>query len=200
MRKTKEETEVSIEKILNAAEKVFLQRGYSAARIEEIAKKAGMSKGGIFWHFENKAALFKAICQRAINRLKEFFSEENSSDILENYRKITIRIQKDSAFEVLLLLSIVQQNKEISEKYLKDLYKEIATIFEDALKKFEIAKQRGELKEEINPKDVLFQIVLTLCGFSRIKELQAILGPVVNFLDPEAVINNLFKGLKLSKT
>ncbi|MCX7727542.1 MAG: hypothetical protein N2053_11925, partial [Chitinispirillaceae bacterium] len=132
----------------------------------------------------------------SINRLKDFFSEENSSDILENYRRITVRIQKDSAFEVLLLLSIVQQNKEISERYLKDLYKEIATIFEDALKKFEISKQKGELKEEINPKDVLFQIVLTLCGFSRVRELQAILGPVVNFLDPEAVINNLFKGLK----
>lgn len=47
--------------ILSAAEKTFLDAGYGAATMEEIAKRAGMSKKTLYQHFPDKAAVFEAM-------------------------------------------------------------------------------------------------------------------------------------------
>ena len=45
--------------IIDAAIEVFGERGLSGARLEDIAKRAGVSKGTIYLYFPNKEALFK---------------------------------------------------------------------------------------------------------------------------------------------
>ena len=47
--------------ILSAAEKTFLDAGYGAATMEEIARHAGMSKKTLYQHFPDKAAVFEAM-------------------------------------------------------------------------------------------------------------------------------------------
>lgn len=47
--------------ILSAAEETFLNAGYGAATMEEIAKRAGMSKKTLYQHFPDKAAVFEAM-------------------------------------------------------------------------------------------------------------------------------------------
>ncbi len=47
--------------ILTAAEKTFLDAGYGAATMEEIARRAGMSKKTLYQHFPDKAAVFEAM-------------------------------------------------------------------------------------------------------------------------------------------
>lgn len=44
--------------ILQAARGCFAERGYHETRIAEIAARAGLSKGAIYWHFEGKRELF----------------------------------------------------------------------------------------------------------------------------------------------
>lgn len=46
----------------------MLQRGYQAARVAEIAAEAGLSKGAVYFHFENKRALVQALVQREFDR------------------------------------------------------------------------------------------------------------------------------------
>lgn len=46
--------------ILRAALDIFLERGYKAARLEDIARSAGCTKGTIFLYYAGKAELFKA--------------------------------------------------------------------------------------------------------------------------------------------
>jgi AcrR family transcriptional regulator len=48
-------------KILGAARKVFGDRGFGHATVEEIAAGAGVSNGALYHHFANKQELFKAI-------------------------------------------------------------------------------------------------------------------------------------------
>ena len=48
-------------KILDAARKVFGDRGFGQATIEEIAGAAGVSNGALYHHFATKQELFKAI-------------------------------------------------------------------------------------------------------------------------------------------
>ncbi len=47
--------------ILRAARAVFIERGYLAARVDDVAKRAGLSKGAVYFYFKNKRALFDAL-------------------------------------------------------------------------------------------------------------------------------------------
>lgn len=52
--------------LISAALDVFVERGFAAARLDEIAARAGVSKGTLYLYFENKQALFMAVVQEAI--------------------------------------------------------------------------------------------------------------------------------------
>jgi AcrR family transcriptional regulator len=52
--------------ILDAALKVFAQKGFAAARMDDIAKAAGVTKGTIYLYFENKEAVFKSLVRETV--------------------------------------------------------------------------------------------------------------------------------------
>jgi AcrR family transcriptional regulator len=54
------------ERILQAAIEVFGERGYQAASMDEIARRAGSSKGGVYFHFPNKQAIFEALISELV--------------------------------------------------------------------------------------------------------------------------------------
>lgn len=64
MRRTKAEALETRQAILEAAERVFFERGVSATSLEEIARAAGVTRGAIYWHFRNKSEIFEAIHDR----------------------------------------------------------------------------------------------------------------------------------------
>lgn len=57
------------EDIVNAAEGIFLSKGFESASIEEIAKGAGISKGAFYLHFATKIEVAEALRDRFIARL-----------------------------------------------------------------------------------------------------------------------------------
>jgi AcrR family transcriptional regulator len=52
--------------ILDAALKVFADKGYAGARMDDIARRAGVTKGTIYLYFENKEAVFKTLVRDSI--------------------------------------------------------------------------------------------------------------------------------------
>jgi len=52
--------------IVQAALAVFAERGFAAARLDEIARRAGVSKGALYLYFETKEDLFRAVVDQAI--------------------------------------------------------------------------------------------------------------------------------------
>ena len=66
--------------ILSAAEIEFARYGLPGARVAEIAKNAGVTKGLIFHYFESKEHLFEAVLFKASAPLREAFKEIQSSD------------------------------------------------------------------------------------------------------------------------
>ncbi len=54
------------EEIISAALEVFADRGFAATKLEEVARRAGVTKGTIYLYFENKEALFKALIRQTI--------------------------------------------------------------------------------------------------------------------------------------
>jgi AcrR family transcriptional regulator len=55
--------------ILDAAMKVFAHKGFAAARMDDIAREAGVTKGTIYLYFENKEAVFKSLVREAVGTM-----------------------------------------------------------------------------------------------------------------------------------
>ena len=53
--------------ILDAALQEFSQAGYAGARMDDIALRAGLSKGGLYAHFPSKEAVFVALLERNLS-------------------------------------------------------------------------------------------------------------------------------------
>jgi len=64
-RHTKAQAEQTREAILDAAEKVFYERGVARSTLEEVARVAGVTRGAIYWHFRDKLDLFLTLNERA---------------------------------------------------------------------------------------------------------------------------------------
>ncbi|MCD2511867.1 TetR/AcrR family transcriptional regulator [Comamonas endophytica] len=65
--------------LLDAALDLFVQKGYAATRVEEVAARAGVSKGTLFLYFPSKEDLFKAVVRENIaGRFSEWQLELDS--------------------------------------------------------------------------------------------------------------------------
>ncbi|MEY4592741.1 MAG: hypothetical protein RIR18_1636, partial [Pseudomonadota bacterium] len=71
VRKTKEEAEKTRQQIIAAARNVFHEHGVSNASLSQVAVAAGVTRGAVYWHFEDKAALFYALHQETFQPLLE---------------------------------------------------------------------------------------------------------------------------------
>jgi len=198
MRRTKEDTELSKIRILNAAEEVFCQAGYSGAKMTEIAQLTGMTKGAIFWHFESKANLFLAVQTRSVARLREIFDAAFSAPdpIMEKFRKALLKLRKDKAFEVLLSLGLgSEESGSVPSELLFEVHKNIAAILELARMNIEKARQNGEIHADTDFYDILSPLLLIMGGFGKMTEIKKILGALAGSVDGDKAINALFKGL-----
>jgi TetR/AcrR family acrAB operon transcriptional repressor len=71
VRKTKEEAQVTRERILDTAELLFHAQGVSATSLQEVAAGAGVTRGAVYWHFSDKADLFNAMMERVCLPMEE---------------------------------------------------------------------------------------------------------------------------------
>lgn len=64
VRRTKEDAEATRSSLLDAAERVFYDKGVSRASLADIAQAAGATRGAVYWHFKDKVDLFGAMMDR----------------------------------------------------------------------------------------------------------------------------------------
>jgi AcrR family transcriptional regulator len=57
------------DEILSAALEIFTENGFAAARVEDIAKRAGLSKGAVYLYFESKEAMLKALVEQSAGQV-----------------------------------------------------------------------------------------------------------------------------------
>ena len=116
VRKTKEEAEKTRQEIIEAARAVFHRDGVGRATMEKIAKEAGVTRGAVYWHFADKAALFFAMREDVFVPLTErtdsfLFSakfENNPLDAIEASLLEFFRVLEDcpvvcELFEIMIL-------------------------------------------------------------------------------------------------
>lgn len=78
-RKTKEEAQQTRIQLLEAAERLFSERGVANTTLNDIATAAGLTRGAIYWHFQNKTDLIHALWDQVALPLHESFAELEQS-------------------------------------------------------------------------------------------------------------------------
>lgn len=95
VRRTKEDALATRDSILDAAELLFVEQGVSGTTLQHIATAAGVTRGAIYWHFEDKGALFNAMMDRARMPLEgamDAFNPELAHDPLGELRGFATRV------------------------------------------------------------------------------------------------------------
>lgn len=89
VRRTKEDAQETRALILDTAEQVFRDKGVGHTTLAEIANAAGLSRGAIYWHFDNKAALLQAMNDRVhlpLEAMHQALAEKGLPDPLAKVR------------------------------------------------------------------------------------------------------------------
>ena len=92
VRKTKEDAELTRQRIIDAARAVFLTRGVSRSTLEHIAAEAQVTRGAVYWHFKNKTDIFYAIRDRVflplIDRMDDTLATASLTDDIDALTQI----------------------------------------------------------------------------------------------------------------
>ncbi|MGN8647266.1 TetR/AcrR family transcriptional regulator [Gracilibacillus sp. HCP3S3_G5_1] len=76
MRRTKAETEQTIQHLLTIARQHFTEYGYAKVALEEIVTEANLTRGALYHHFQNKKGLFLAVFEAVQQEVGEYVEAE----------------------------------------------------------------------------------------------------------------------------
>lgn len=162
---------VSKQKIIEATASVIAEKGIDKITMDDIASKADVAKGSVYFHFETKDKLLiegvKYIAEDRITRIKSALTNISAPDkkLVKLFEANNYMIQADpDAFLMnyaLLLSSHKTLKKEISLEYIQRYIHLVAEILKDGIKKKKFKK--------INVEAVATSLVLTndLAGILR---------------------------------
>lgn len=84
VRKTKEESDRTYHALLDVAVKLFNERGTANTTLNDIAKEINMTRGAVYWHFQNKADIIVALWNRSGRDIQEKFTADMRLEGSEN--------------------------------------------------------------------------------------------------------------------
>ena len=174
VRKTKEDALATRDSILDAAEQVFLTQGVSHTTLQHIATAAGLTRGAIYWHFEDKAALFNALMERAKMPLESALTEEagDPGDPLAALKHCTMCVLRLTvndrrarrAFEIATLkLEFVEEMNAVRRRRM-ETKAQWMDMFEGRLK---VGVEHGLLKPGVDPHVVALGMFALIDGLLR---------------------------------
>jgi TetR/AcrR family fatty acid metabolism transcriptional regulator len=114
-------------KILEAATRVFAREGFHNAKIEDVAKEAGVAHGTVYLYFGGKDDLLISIFQENLEELVEYVGSEvekeaNAEDKLRRMISLQIElIETNSELAELMLVEFPQTGKFLSNSVIHDL-------------------------------------------------------------------------------
>ena len=145
-----ERSERSRKQILDAALKLFSHRGYGATSVNDIAEKAGLSKGNVYHHFADKETIFRALIDRYFEAIGEpdfpFNRALTTGTFPENLEVIGLaasEIVRDfREYVALIYVDVV----EFDGVHIRKFYEEMAGRFDAFIK---ARGMEGDLREKL---------------------------------------------------
>lgn len=148
--------------ILNAALKLFSEKGFHDTRLEDIAQAAGFSKASLYTYYVDKEAIFLKLAIRVYGKLIDKLNanidphatiETNLKKLLNaifntlgEHASIFLTITNFMAVNILNKLSLYEEHQEDVKKF-HSLYEKIFKAFERIIT---IGRKHGEIRSPLN--------------------------------------------------
>jgi len=189
--------------LLDAALDLFVEKGFAATRAEEVAARAGVSKGTLFLYFPSKEELFKAVVRENISGRFQEWNDEfekfegNTPDMLRYCMKVWWeRIGASRASGITkLIISEARNFPDIAAFYQHE-------VIEPGQKLIRRILQRGVDRGEFYVADMdyaTFSITAPMVFLIMMKHSMGACVPKDFVMDPERYVNSqaetLLKGL-----
>ncbi|MBK8234086.1 MAG: TetR/AcrR family transcriptional regulator [Deltaproteobacteria bacterium] len=171
------------QRILDAAETVFGERGYEAASIVDITRAAGVAQGTFYLYFNSKKAVFAELVGELGATLRRTLAAaiEGHGERLEVERAGFVAFLR-FVQEHKNLYRIIRQAEFVDEALYRDYYQRLAQGYRDGLAK---AMKRGEIRK-LDPEAVAF----ALMGIFDFLGMRWVLWE--NRLPPKKTIDDVF--------
>jgi TetR/AcrR family transcriptional regulator len=185
--------------LLDAALDLFVEKGFAATRAEEVAARAGVSKGTLFLYFPSKEELFKAVVRENIaGRFGEWNAEYESfqgttTEMVRFFMKAwweRIGATKASGITK-LIISEARNFPDIAAFYQQEVIRPGTELIRRIL-------QRGIDRGEFRPLDLdyaVFNIVAPMIFLIMMKHSLGVCVPQDYPLDPERYLNSQMETL-----
>ena len=140
------------QEIMEAAFEEFAIKGYAAARLDDIARRLGISKGTIYLYFPTKEALFEAMAHHHSQPYRDVLSMSDSFNgtCTERLRQLLLyafeKISKDKNIQQMLRLSLTEGVRlpEIVERHYDEFVEPLAGAIGKLLKE---GVEAGEFRD-----------------------------------------------------
>jgi len=159
-RRTKEKALETRAGILDAAERVFFEKGVSRTSLADIAQAAGVTRGAIYWHFANKGDLFTEMFDRVLlplDELKAASIDPDEPDPLGRLIEVCTLCLRDSAadprrrrvFDILFLkCEFVEEMGPVMIRHQTNMHEALSTV-ETGLRN---AISKGQMPADLDTK------------------------------------------------
>lgn len=146
--------DVRREQILEAARAAFVETGFVPTRMEDIARRANLSKGGVYFHFSSKQELFDALVQQeydvSIGMLEQVRRQEGSvAEKLATLARFYLGRLGDNT--VSSRFFVVMQAVAIRDPQVRS---RLVTMHEAFVVAIESVLQEGVARGEVRPVDI----------------------------------------------
>lgn len=157
------------EAIIKAGLQVFSENEYKKAITEDIAKKAGISKGLLFYYFKNKKELYNYIFEDTFNILEKYILDEEYKSIEDFFELIEYATEKK--------MEIFTQYPYLFDFFLKAMY-DPNNILVDKNKIYNLYNKsydflsnidESKFKEDISAKEIFDMLIYLTEGYTNIK-------------------------------
>jgi TetR/AcrR family acrAB operon transcriptional repressor len=174
-RRTKEEAAATRDSILDAAEKLFVEQGVSRTTLQHIATAAGVTRGAIYWHFDDKGALFNAMMERATLPLEaemQVLDQADSSDPLVDLRNYVLAVLRRTVddpgarrvFEIATLKVEFVGEMDAVRRRRQDSMTNWLTRAE---RRIRVAADKGLISHDVDPRRVALALWTMIDGLIR---------------------------------
>jgi len=159
-----EKDKTTEEKILEAARRIFVEKGMAGARMQQIADDAGINKSLLHYYYRSKDKLFLAVFRMAIRDFIPgikgiIFSDISVYEKLDLFIKRYMDVLLSKPFVPMFILQEIQRDPE----RLFNVFLEAGIRPDYILKEFERSIDKGVIRG-IDPKHLIIN-VLSLCIF-----------------------------------
>jgi AcrR family transcriptional regulator len=158
--------------IINAALEVFSKNEYKRAVTEDIAAKAGISKGLLFYYFHNKKSLYLYILDYSFNLVKGHLFDDkfqNISDFFDlteyiSNRKVEVLVRNPYIFDF-IVRAYYSQNEAVTDDTNSSLQDKLAGTLPEYLSGIDYSKFR----DDVNPQDIFNMLFWLTDGYMHDK-------------------------------